>query len=114
MLIASYEQWREQKRKALEEENPAVSCEECNGFGYTHSICECCGSELEEGCELCEGSGEVYYLDSTKPRPGNDLVGRTIYFQEVIADLKRWSAYTGQDFLAITGGFVNDFRKQPR
>lgn len=114
MLIASYEQWREQKKQVLEEENPAVPCGECGGMGELHSVCDCCGTDLEEDCEVCGGAGEVHYLDSSKPRPGNDLVGRTVYFQEVIADLKKWSAYTKQDFLHLVGGFVNDFRNAHR
>jgi hypothetical protein len=94
MLIASYDQWREAKKQVLEEENPEIDCE-----------------EKEDECDVCDGRGTIRYLDSAKPRPGNDLVGERIYFQEVIADLKTWCAYTKQDFLQVAGGFVSEFRK---
>lgn len=114
MLIASYEQWHEQKKRVLEEENPEIECEECNGMGELHFQCSCCGGAKDEECELCDGQGTIRYLDSPIPRPGNDLVGRQVYFKEVIADLKKWSAYTRQDFLQLAGRFVNEFRKQHR
>ncbi|KMQ75265.1 hypothetical protein [Marinobacter subterrani] len=111
MLIASYEQWREAKKQVLEEENPAVPCEECDGFGHFYSVCPCCDSELDKDCEVCKGAGEVYYLDSPKPLTGGQLINRKAYFQEVIADLKKWSAYTKQDFLHVAGRFVDEFRR---
>ena len=70
------------------------------------------GAEKEEECDLCDGRGTIRYLDSAKPRPGNDLVGRRVYFQEVIGDLKTWCAYTQEDFLAIAGRFVDEFRRR--
>lgn len=33
MLIARYEQWRENEAKRLKEENPLIDCVECNGDG---------------------------------------------------------------------------------
>ena len=111
MLIASYEQWREAKKQVLEEENPEIDCDECRGTGEIHEVCGCCGGEKEEECDACDGRGTIRYLDSAKPRPGNDLVAERIYFQEVIADLKTWCAYTKQDFLQVAGGFVSEFRK---
>lgn len=112
MLIASYDQWREAKKQVLEEENPEIDCEECGGLGEIYERCHCCGGEKEEECDLCDGRGTIRYLDSSKPRPGNDLVGQRVYFQEVIADLKTWCTYTKQDFLQVAGGFVSEFRKQ--
>ncbi len=114
MLIASYEEWRETKKQILEEENPLIDCPECGGSGEMYSVCNCCGGEKEGECDVCGGDGHFKYLNSPKPRPGRDLVGQNIYFREVIADLKKWSAYTKQDFLQVAGRFVNDFRKSPQ
>ncbi|PHS48672.1 MAG: hypothetical protein COB05_05380 [Marinobacter sp.] len=111
MLIAGYEQWKAEKRQMLEQENPEVDCEECGGLGETYERCHCCGSEKEQECEICDGRGSIRYLDSSKPRPGADLVGRRVYFQEVIADLKKWCAYTRQDFLSTAAPFVSSFRR---
>ncbi|MGP9834246.1 hypothetical protein [Marinobacter sp. NSM] len=111
MLIASYDQWSDLKRQALEEDNPPVPCEECKGMGEIHSLCDCCGSELDEYCEVCEGEGEVYYLDSPNPRTGGELLSRKAYFQEVIDDLKKWCAYSKDDFLSLVGPFVDECRR---
>lgn len=111
MLIASYDKWRESKIQLLEEENPLVDCPECGGAGEMYSVCPCCDMEKEEECDVCGGDGQFRYLDSPKPRPGNDLVGRHIYFREVISDLKTWCGITKKDFLQVAGEFVSEFRK---
>ncbi len=111
MLIAGYEQWKEAKRQMLEQENPEIDCEECRGTGQIHEVCSCCGGEKEEECDVCDGRGTIRYLDSSKPTPGADLVGRRVYFQEVISDLKKWCAYTRQDFLALAAPFVSAYRR---
>jgi len=110
MLIGSYERWRENKVRLLEEENPLVDCPECGGGGVMHSVCPCCQGEKEEDCDVCSGDGHFRYLDSPKPRPGNDLAGPEVYFGEVIADLKRWCSITRNDFLQVSGEFVSEFR----
>ena len=111
MLIGSYDQWRDHKRQVLEEENPEIDCEECNGRGEFYEVCNCCGGEKEEMCDVCNGTGSVRYLDSPKPQHCGSLLGRKAYFQEVIADLKKWCAYTGDDFLELVARFVGEFRR---
>lgn len=112
MLIASYERWRESETRRLQEENPMVDCVECDGTGGVYSVCDCCGAENEGWCDVCGGDGYFRFLDSPKPRPGEDLVGPDAYFRAVIADLRKWAAYTGSDFLNVSGGFVKTFRSQ--
>lgn len=110
MLIASYSEWLEAKHHFLEEENPVIECEECDGEGEIVKECGCCGHEKEQECVVCEGAGQYRYLDSPKPRPSSGHTAIAIYFEEVVADLKRWCAYTRQDFLEVGGHFVNEFR----
>lgn len=112
MLIARYEQWRENEAKRLKEENPLIDCVECNGGGAMYSDCRCCGAEKEELCDVCMGDGKLRYLDSPIPRPGRDLVGPDNYFRAVIADLKKWGVWTGDSFLDTAGSFVKEFRSQ--
>lgn len=111
MLIGSYDQWREHKRHVLEEENPEIECEECNGRGQFYELCNCCGAEKEEMCVVCNGAGTIRYLESPQPRLGSAVFGPKAYFQEVIADLKKWCAYTGDDFLELAAPFVGEFRR---
>lgn len=112
MYIATHAQWADEKKLMLEEENPVIECAHCSGDGVIYDRCHCCGNEQEEDCQICDGRGRIKYSESPKPRPGSDLIGRQVYFREVINDLKAWCGYTRQDFLAVAGSFVNQYRAE--
>ena len=111
MLIASYEQWEAEQRQIVEQENPLLECRRCDGEGEIIEDCPCCGHEKEEECPTCEGAGQIRYEDAPIGLQ-REQIEPWMYFDQVIADLKKWCAYTREDFLKVAGGFVNEFRKQ--
>lgn len=114
MLIANYEQWAAEKKLALEAEDPLIECTECHGEGEIYKECRCCGHETERECEVCDGRGRFHFSESPKPRTGAELISRQVYFREVVTDLKKWCAYTREDFLKLAGRFVNEYREAHR
>ncbi|WP_417315638.1 hypothetical protein [Cycloclasticus pugetii] len=109
MLIASFEDWKALKINDLSAENPLVDCPDCDGSGEVDDFCACCDRGDVVACGLCDESGKVRFLD-VKDQYVSQLAYGT-YFKEVIGDLKKWAAYTREDFLELAGPFVDEFRR---
>ena len=108
-MIQSYSDWKSQKIQDWTEDNPKIDCPKCEGEGEIFDTCPCCGHDSDEECGTCEGEGQVYFneLDSTDL---SAFFNRRTYQKEVIADLKKWCAYTREDFLGMVGPFIENQR----
>ncbi|UDL04017.1 hypothetical protein [Marinobacter sp. CA1] len=109
MIIATFEQWKTASIEHLEAANPEVECPTCEGDGVFYEDCHCCGQETEIDCALCDGAGVVLYSDASGLC--RDQFNRREYFRAVIRDLRKWCAFTRQDFLEVAGHFVSEFRE---
>lgn len=99
MFIAGYEKWRADTILSLQAENPVLQCPFCH-------------DNFWPGCDECDFEGEFNALDAPEVVI-ESLLSRFSYQSQVIADLKKWCAYTGQDFLMAVGPFVQGFREKP-
>lgn len=108
MLIASFDEWKSLKISDLSEDNPMVKCPDCGGAGEVEDFCECCGRGDEVACGLCDERGKVRFLE-VKDEYARSL-NRQVYFKEVVGDLKKWCAFTRDDFLDEVAGFIKKER----
>jgi len=74
--------------------NAEVECPDCKGWG----------------CPECDFDAYIQAKDLTEAEICNMILTKRAYFNEVIADLKKWCIYTRQDFLAVVGPFIQNQR----
>lgn len=91
-MIQSYEDWQIKSCADLMDSNAEVECPACKGWG----------------CDECDFDGDIQARDLTEAEICNWILTKRVYFNEVIADLKKLCLYTREDFLGVVGPFIQN------
>lgn len=99
--IASFEEWKQQKARNLDAEDPMVTCGSCDGTGVDD--CPCCGSEND--CDECDALGEVRFSRADTMTKKKALSHQK-YVEEVVRDAQTACSWMGESFDEIKGELV--------
>lgn len=96
------------------EDDTVVLCPTCEGEGVVITECDCCGSEKEEECHLCESSGKVVFgeLDFNDQKR---CYTRREYNTQLAYDVIKLANWLGSPLGVVRYGFaIGSYRNFPR